>query len=150
MVPGAHRSRALALSGALCYKKDMGFFKLPGLLLLVVLAAGCASGPAKVSDTITPAELEQKAQEASDRNRYKQSLGYYEIILERFPDRIEYVCAAEYEIAFIHYKQKKYELSESELRQLLARYDGPDSELLPPQYRILANIVIAKIDEWKP
>ncbi|MDR1250512.1 MAG: hypothetical protein LBK63_14585 [Treponema sp.] len=127
----------------------MGFFKLTGLLFLAALAAGCASGSANVSDTITPAELEQKAQEASDRNRYKQSLGYYEIILERFPDRIEYVCAAEYEIAFIHYKQKKYELSESELRQLLARYDGPDSELLPPQYRILANIVIAKLDERK-
>jgi outer membrane protein assembly factor BamD (BamD/ComL family) len=127
----------------------MGFFKLTGLLLLVILAAGCASGPANVSDTATPAELEQRAQEASDRNRYRQSLGYYELILERFPDRIEYVCAAEYEIAFIHYKQKKYEASESELRKLLARYDGPDSELLPPQYRILANIVIAKVVERK-
>jgi outer membrane protein assembly factor BamD (BamD/ComL family) len=127
----------------------MSFLKLPGLLLLVVLAAGCASGPSNVSDTITPAELEQKAQEASDRNRYKQSLGYYELILERFPDRIEYVCAAEYEIAFIHYKQRKYELAESGLRQLLARYDGPDSELLPPQYRILANLVIARIGERK-
>jgi outer membrane protein assembly factor BamD (BamD/ComL family) len=135
-------------NGALCYKKSMGYFKLTGLLLLVVLAAGCASGP-DISDTITPAELEQRAQEASDRNRHKQSLAYYEIILERFGDRIDYVCAAEYEIAFIHYKQKKYDLSESELRKLLARYDGPDAELLPPQYRILANIVIAKIDARK-
>jgi hypothetical protein len=142
-------SPGLALTRPLCYKKGMGFFKLTGLLLLVVLAVGCGSGPEKVGDTVTPAELEQKAQEASDRNRHRQSLGYYELILERFPDRIEYVCAAEYEIAFIHYKQKKYELSESGLRKLLARYDGPDSELLPPQYRILANLVIAKINERK-
>jgi outer membrane protein assembly factor BamD (BamD/ComL family) len=127
----------------------MGFFKLTALLLCVVVAAGCASGPEDVSDTITPAELVQKAQEASDRNRPKQSLGYYGLILERFPDRIEYVCAAEYEIAFIHYKQKKYESAESELRALLARYDGPDAELLPPQYRILANIVIETIGERK-
>jgi hypothetical protein len=113
------------------------------------MVAGCASGPEDVSSVITPAELVQKAQEASDRNRHNQSLGYYGLILERFPDRIDYVCAAEYEIAFIHYKQKKYELSESELRNLLARYDGPDTELLPPQYRILANIVLATIEERK-
>ncbi len=91
----------------------------------------------------------QRAQEASDRNRYNQALGYYETILERFPSSNDYACAAEYEIAFIHYKQKKYELSESEFRELLARYDAPDAELLPPQYKILSNIVITKIDERK-
>jgi outer membrane protein assembly factor BamD (BamD/ComL family) len=127
----------------------MGFFKLMGLSLLVILAAGCSSGPANISDTITPAELEQRAQEASDRNRYKQSLAYYEIILDRFGDRNDYACAAKYEIAFIHYKQKKYDLSESELRALLVLYDDPEAELLPPQYRILANIVIANINGRK-
>jgi outer membrane protein assembly factor BamD (BamD/ComL family) len=117
--------------------------------MCVVLAAGCLSRPVNIPDTITPAELVQRAQEASDRNRYKQSLGYYEAILERFPENDEYVCAAEYEIAFIHYKQKKYDLAESEFRDLLARYDQTDAELLPPQYKILANIVTAKIDERK-
>jgi outer membrane protein assembly factor BamD (BamD/ComL family) len=127
----------------------MGFFKLTALLLCVVAAAGCGSGPEDVSDAITPAELVQKAQEASDRNRYNHSLGYYGLILERFPDQSDYICAAEYEIAFIHYKQKKYDIAESEFRNLLARYDGPDAELLPPQYRILANIVLATIEERK-
>jgi outer membrane protein assembly factor BamD (BamD/ComL family) len=125
----------------------MKFFKFAASLCCVVIAAGCVSGPEDVSDTITPMELVQRAQEASDRNRLNHSLGYYELILERFPDQIDYVCTAEYEIAFIHYKQKKYELSESGLRELLARYDGPDAELLPPQYRILANIVLASIVE---
>jgi outer membrane protein assembly factor BamD (BamD/ComL family) len=127
----------------------MGLFRLTALLLCVGVAAGCTSGPANISDAITPAELVQKAQEASDRNRHKQALEYYGLVLERFPDRIEYVCAAEYEIAFLHYKQNKYDLSESELRKLLARYDSPDAELLPPQYRILANIVIETIAERK-
>jgi outer membrane protein assembly factor BamD (BamD/ComL family) len=127
----------------------MRFLKLTGFLMCVVLAAGCASGPANIPDTITPAELVQRAQEASDRNRYKQSLGYYEAILERFPGDNDYGCAAEYEIAFIHYKQKKYDLSESEFRDLLAKYDQGDAELLPPQYKILANIVVAKLDARK-
>jgi outer membrane protein assembly factor BamD (BamD/ComL family) len=127
----------------------MSFLRLTALLLCAGLTAACASGPEDVDDTITPAKLVQKAQEASDRNRHNQALGYYGLILERFPDRIEYVCAAEYEIAFLHYKQKKYGSAESELRALLARYEGPDAELLPPQYRILANIVIAAIEERK-
>jgi hypothetical protein len=141
------RRSGLAPNGVACYKEDMGFFKLTALFLCFVMMASCASGPEDVSDAITPAELVQKAQEASDRNRHNQSLGYYGLILERFPDRIDYVCAAEYEIAFIYYKQKKYELAETGLRKLLVRYDGPDAELLPPQYRILANIVIASIEE---
>jgi outer membrane protein assembly factor BamD (BamD/ComL family) len=126
----------------------MRFFKLTGVFLCTLLIAGCSSGPA-IPDTISPAELVQRAQEASDRNRYKQSLRYYETILERFPGDIDYVCTAEYEIAFIHYKQKKYDLAAPEFRDLLARYDQTDAELLPPQYKILANIVTAKIDERK-
>ncbi|MFP3043412.1 tetratricopeptide repeat protein [Treponema primitia] len=128
----------------------MRFLKLAVLLTsLVILASSCSSGPVNIPDTAAPAEIVQRAQEASDRNRHNQALNYYEAILERFPSNNDYVCIAEYEIAFIHYKQKKYELSESEFRKLLARYDAPDAELLPPQYKILANIVIAKIDERK-
>jgi outer membrane protein assembly factor BamD (BamD/ComL family) len=118
-------------------------------LLCVFFAASCFSGPVNISDTITPAELVQRAQEASDRNRYNQSLQYYQAILKRFPDDTEYGCAAEYEIGFIHYKQKKYDIAESELKNLLARYEESDAELLPPQYKILTNIVIAKLDERK-
>jgi outer membrane protein assembly factor BamD (BamD/ComL family) len=115
----------------------------------VFLIAGCSSGPANIPNTITPAELVQRAQEASDRNRYKQSMRYYEAILERFPENDEYNCTAEYEIAFIHYKQKKYDLALPEFRGLLNRYDQPDAELLPPQYKILATIVISRIEGRK-
>ncbi|GHV75698.1 hypothetical protein AGMMS49942_05190 [Spirochaetia bacterium] len=125
----------------------MRFFKLPALLLCAVFALSCSSVPTNIPDTITPAKLVQRAQEASDRNRYKLSLGYYEEILKRFPEDNDYVCAAEYEIGFIHYKQRKYDIAGSELRELLGKYDQSDAELLPPQYKILANIVIAKIDE---
>ncbi|GHV26237.1 hypothetical protein AGMMS4952_05860 [Spirochaetia bacterium] len=124
----------------------MRFIRLSGFLLCVFLVAGCRSGP-DISGTATPAELVQRAQEASDRNRYNRSLEYYEMILERFPGDKDYVCAAEYEIGFIHYKQKKYDLAKIELKKLLDKYDQVDAELLPPQYRILADIVIVKIDE---
>jgi outer membrane protein assembly factor BamD (BamD/ComL family) len=89
--------------------------------------------------------LIQRAQEASDRNRYKQALQYYEVILERFPTNADLVCNAEYEIAFIHYKQNKYETAENEFNTLLSRYDTPDEELLPPQYKRLALIVLERM-----
>jgi outer membrane protein assembly factor BamD (BamD/ComL family) len=116
------------------------------LFLILSLFTACAT-KVELTDTMSPAEIVQRAQEASDRNRFGVSLEYYQAILDRFPTNIEYVCAAEYEIALIHLKQKKYDLAESEFNKLLARYEAVDAELLPPQYKILTEIVMVKIEE---
>jgi outer membrane protein assembly factor BamD (BamD/ComL family) len=117
------------------------------LVLGAVLLGACASGPVEISAELSPAELIQRGQEATDRNRYNQALQYYEAILEWFPSNIDAVCAAEYEIAFIHYKQKKYALAKTEMNALLERYNIPDEELLPPQFKKLAVIVLERIAE---
>jgi outer membrane protein assembly factor BamD (BamD/ComL family) len=109
------------------------------------LFCACYSGPAEIPEDISAAELIQRAQEASDRNRYNQSLQYYQAIVDRFPLDIDNICAAEYEIAFIHYKQKQYDLAREELTALLSRYDSPDGELLPPQYKKLSVMVLKNI-----
>jgi outer membrane protein assembly factor BamD (BamD/ComL family) len=103
----------------------------------------CATAPLKEAET--PEELVQYAQEAMDHNDYKLALDYYELILSRFSDDITMVCTAEYEIAFIHYKQQKYDLARTEFHTLLERYNIPDEELLPAQFKILANIVLEQI-----
>jgi outer membrane protein assembly factor BamD (BamD/ComL family) len=125
----------------------MRCLKISGLLLIFTVVSSCGSGPVKISETITPAELIQRGQEASDRNRHTISLQYYEAILEKFPENNDYVCAAEYEIAFIHYKQKKYGQAKAEFQVLLDRYNTTEAELLPPQYRVLSTIVLAGIDQ---
>ena len=117
------------------------------LIPVILLFSACYSVPKDISEDFTAPELIQRAQEASDLNRYKVSLVYYNTILERFPRQMEYVCAAEYEIAFIAYKQKNYEAARSGINGLLQRYNSIDGELLPQQYKILSNIVLAKIDE---
>jgi outer membrane protein assembly factor BamD (BamD/ComL family) len=109
--------------------------------------AACASRGPAIPDDLSAAELIQRAQEASDRNRYTAALQYYEALLERNPANIDMVCTAEYEIAFIHYKQKKYADAQVEMNALLDRYRGPDAELLPPQFKRLANIVLDRIAE---
>ena len=116
-------------------------------ILVILLAASCASKPVVIPDDLTVMELIQRAQEASDRNKYKISLQYYDTIIQRFPYDIDSICAAEYEIAFIHYKQKKYEIAKTEFNKLLERYNTPDEELLPSQFKILSQKILARIAE---
>ncbi|MFP3091264.1 tetratricopeptide repeat protein [Treponema sp. TIM-1] len=115
------------------------------LVLIGFWFVSCASGPLDISEDLSPAELIQRGQEALDRNKYDYALQYYEVLLERYPTNMELVCTAEYEIAFIHYKQKKYGQARNEFNKLLARYDTPDAELLPLQFKILSEIVLEKI-----
>ena len=117
------------------------------IIISAVLAISCITGPVTIPDDLTTAELIQRGQEASDKNRYSVSLQYYDAVIERFPFDVESVIAAEYEIAFIHYKQKQYSLAKTEFTSLLERYNVPDEELLPAQFKILSNIVLTKIEE---
>jgi outer membrane protein assembly factor BamD (BamD/ComL family) len=117
------------------------------MVLAMVLIYSCASGPVDIPEDLTPAEMIQRAQEASDRNKYTISLQYYQTIIERFPHDIDNICAAEYEIAFIHYKQKKYDIAKIGFNDLLERYNTPDEELLPQQFKILSHIVLKRIAE---
>jgi len=126
-------------------KKFAGLFA--AAFFAVILAASCASGPVEIPEDITAAEMVQRAQEASDRNKYNISLQYYETVIERFPYDIDNVMAAEYEIAFIHYKQKKYDISKTEFNDLLERYNTPDEELFPPQFKILSQKILDRIAE---
>ena len=107
----------------------------------------CATGKLNIPEDLTPAELIQRAQEASDRNRYNHALQYYMALLERNSTNIDLVCTAEYEIAFIYYKQKKYSQAKEGLQLLLERYNSPEGDLFPPQFKRLAAIVIERINE---
>ena len=109
--------------------------------------SACATGQLNIPPNLSPSELIQRAQEASDKNRYNYALQYYQALLERNPTNIDLVCTAEYEIAFIHYKQKKYGQARAGLNALLERYNADDGEYLPPQFKLLALKVLERIDE---
>ena len=113
---------------------------------MAVGLAACASSKVSIPPDLKPIKIIQLAQEASDRNRYNVALQYYQILQERNPDDLELVCTAEYEIAFIRYKQKKYAHAREQMEDLLQRYDAPGAELLPPQFKVLAQKVIEQIN----
>jgi outer membrane protein assembly factor BamD (BamD/ComL family) len=128
----------------------MSYHKLLAFVFVAVLLNACASGPVEIPENLSAAELVQRGQEAADRTRYALSLQYYQAILERFPEDINTagdICAAEYEIAFIHYKQKLYQEAKTEFTSLLARYDSPDEELLPAKFKILSRKILNTILE---
>jgi outer membrane protein assembly factor BamD (BamD/ComL family) len=127
----------------------MRFNRVVILSLIAGLAFSCASAPVPAPDGLTPAELIQRAQDASDKNNRKQAVIFYQAILDRFPTDLGSVCAAEYEIAFIRYKEKKYEEAKAGFKALLDRYQGDDGQLLPAQYRILGEKILAKIELQK-
>ncbi|MDR0690068.1 MAG: tetratricopeptide repeat protein [Spirochaetaceae bacterium] len=120
--------------------------KYTALVLIGLWLFSCVSEPGGIPEGLSPAQLIQRGQEASDENKFDEALTYYTVLLQKYPENMEIVCAAEYEIAFIHYKQKKYNQARTEFNALLARYDTPDEELLPAQFKILSQIVLAKLD----
>jgi outer membrane protein assembly factor BamD (BamD/ComL family) len=130
------------------YTKTMIFKKQPYILAafaFVLLFSACTS-TINISEDLSPAELIQRAQEASDRNRYNVALQYYQALSERNRSNIDLVITSEYEIAFIHYKQKKYQQAKNELTEVLEYFNTPDEELLPQHYKKLSKIVIDRID----
>ena len=108
------------------------------------LAAGCVSSPVP-SDTsdLTPAEIFQKAQDASDRSDYSVALQYYHLFQEKFHDDAEHQAWASYEIAFIYHKMGDDTKALALFDELLARYTS--GEKLPEAPRILAEKVKARI-----
>ncbi len=117
-------------------------------LLLPLLFAMCRTTPETIPEGLDPKELFQRAQEAVvERNDYETALSYYRTFLERYPDDVQRVVEAEYEIAFIHYKLGEYETARRQLNELIARYESDQSQILPQWPLILSRKVLEKIDE---
>jgi len=115
-------------------------------LALTLAFFSCASGPVNVPPDMPANKIIQKAQEAADVNKYRLALQYYEVLLERYGDVGEYLAVGEYEIAFIHYKQKRYTVAQQGFIALLNRYREPGNAL-PIQFRVLSEKMLARLSE---
>jgi outer membrane protein assembly factor BamD (BamD/ComL family) len=113
---------------------------------IVLMVSACAI-TINISENLSPAEIIQRAHEALDTNRYNVAIQYYNALRERNQHNIDLVITAEYHIAHIHYKQKKYDQARAELTELLTYYNTPDEELLPQHFKRLAQIVLQNIEE---
>jgi len=119
--------------------------KLFFALVITLLFSACAS--INISENLSPAELIQRAHEAMDRNNYNVATKYYQTLYDRNQSNTDLIITAEYHIAFIHYKQRKFEKAKEELNGILAYYNTPDQELLPQHFKRLSQIVLESIDK---
>jgi outer membrane protein assembly factor BamD (BamD/ComL family) len=115
-------------------------------LSLALVMSACQSTPEEIPQDLQPREFFQKAQEAVvERTDYNTALIYYQTFLERYPDDIQRSVEAEYEIAFIRYKQGDLETAETLFSNLLARYEEEGAEVLPQWPLTLSVKIMEKL-----
>ena len=125
----------------------MNRLTIASIFALFLCLSSCATGTVNIPDNLSPAEIIQRAQEAMDKNRYGVALQYYEALRDRNLTNIDLICEAEYEIAFIYYKENKFAQAKEGFNDLLERYEGPEGENLPAQFKLLAGKVLESISE---
>ena len=121
--------------------------KLTILILTILILASCASVQAEIDDTLNPAELFQLAQESSNKKDYETALKYYEAFIKNYPDDIQRLIEAEYEIAFIAFKQGNLGKAEELFTDLLDRYTGEGSQVLPAWPMVLSKKLLKQIED---
>jgi hypothetical protein len=115
--------------------------------VLLLAATGCMSvpDPSSIPADVTVNQLKQKGQEAFDYNNLKAAEVYYQIIIDRFGTDMSALTAAEFEIAHLRIKEKKWTDARTRLETIIARYDGEGGATLPPEYLVLAKNDLARI-----
>ena len=123
--------------------------KIPFLALCAMFFVSCMTVPkeADIPEDSTAADITQKAQESFDDGNYRAAEFYYRLILKRFSTDESICTAADYEIAHIYIKRKKWRDAYTILETLISKYEGQMGMYLPPDYYKLAKIDYARAAE---
>lgn len=120
---------------------------LGACIALVFLAAGCQSAPKDIPADLTAEELINLAQASYDKGNVKAAQAYYEAIIIRYGDQMDKLVEAEYEIAHLKVKEKKWQQAIPDLQRILSYYESDVQGILPPAFKKLVEIDMAKIPE---
>lgn len=128
-------------------KKKCERRKMRKYILFVLLITSCASVPKeeKVPSDMEVIDLIQKAQESFEINNYRAAKKWYEIILHRFGDDKSVRVEAEYELAHILVKQKKWKDAYHHLKPIIELYETKDGMRLPQEFYKLAKMDYEKV-----
>ncbi len=117
------------------------------VILIFLLASACKSAPPVNYNSLNKAEFFQKAQEASNKGDYEIALAYYNHFLAKYPDDIQKGIEADYEIAFIAYKQHDYKKANRLFSDILDKYSTDAAQVLPAWPKILSQEILKEIKE---
>jgi len=124
-------------------------FRLAALAAAVLIAAlalaSCASGPEKIPAGLSAVDIFQRGQDASDRGNYQLAIRYYSLIATDYPDDVNHLTWASYEIAFLYHKMGKDAVALARINDLLQQYTT-QGDRLPPAPRVLAVKLQARLE----
>ena len=122
---------------------------MPALLsaALLLTMSGCMSvpNPAVIPTDKTVAELNQSAQTAFDKSKYRAAEVYYQTVIDRYGSDLGVLTAAEFEIAHLRMKKKAWADAKTRLETIIARYESTGGAGLPPEYLVLAKNDLKRI-----
>jgi outer membrane protein assembly factor BamD (BamD/ComL family) len=117
------------------------------LALLAVLASCRTTGPVDLTG-LTPAEIFQRAQDASDSGDYHRALTCYEGFLAQSGIDAQRAAWARYETALLYHKLGDDDTALAKIDEMLALY-GTDATL-PEAAKVLATNLKTAILEKRP
>lgn len=103
----------------------------------------------EIASDLTPAKFFQRAQEFVDQEQWEAALTYIKVFKERFPNDTARQIEAEYLLAQIDYKKDDLDAARAKYQAILDRYSQSDAASLPPQFKILSQKLIERIDAKK-
>ncbi len=130
---------------------------LPLFLLLSLFFVSCVSKEDNYADALKENYLREdfgatiyyrEAQDQYDKGLYEKAIFYYRLGAIRFPDELANVATSLYEIGFIEYKSKNYQLAISYFSQVSQLYEkNPLLYREAPSYPPLMAIVTKEIEK---
>jgi outer membrane protein assembly factor BamD (BamD/ComL family) len=114
-------------------------------LILCIFLFSCTGIPKELPEDITVAELTREAQNKQDKGQYKAAEYYYNAAIARSINNPLELLFAEYELAHMQVKQKRFEEAKPTLERLYSYYNASENLGYPPAYKKLIEMDLAKI-----
>ncbi len=110
--------------------------------ILLISATSCATKkPALYTESGEPfsiTDYEKIAQKEFDEDRYLNAVDAYQAIIDNYPDNVNAMVWAHYEIGFCHWMKKDYDKAGFYFRKVVNEYQDPAAKKL-------ANMMLQKI-----
>lgn len=123
--------------------------KIIVLLSIIAMAGGVLFTSCQtlkdIPEDLTAPQLLQRGQAYADASDYKNAEACYLATIDRYGDDTNTYIEAEYELAHLYMKMKKYDKARAVLEEILEIYDYATPGSLPAAYKKLAQIDMEKI-----
>ncbi|MBE6344240.1 MAG: hypothetical protein J6B32_06115 [Spirochaetaceae bacterium] len=129
--------------------KKQFFYVALATIFTIIIFSGCYSVPKDIPSDLSAEELIQLAQSSYDDGNVKAAQAYYEAVIIRYSSDMALVVEAEYEIAHMKIKEKKWQQAIPDLQRILSYYESDYSGILPQAYKKLAQLDLDKVPEFE-